>query len=135
MTGCQANGRRVARLGLTVRRKEKARAYALRDMEEQLEARGFTSRERSHFDNIRADSSSFSGRVPRFTYISECKNWRVITQSEDQPYWTVQKIVGSSVMWFADFTIEVTAAGVFAFMDAYDSLKEPETELLEKSSE
>lgn len=50
--------------------------------------------------------------------VYEKRNMRVLTASQDRPFWTVQKLTGERVSWFVDFPCDVDIVAVFAFIDA-----------------
>ena len=81
-------------------------------MEVELLKRGYRCSERTKFDS---DETKWK-KPPRFTYSNGA--FRVLTESQDQPWWTVQKMSGSHVVWFVDFPLNVDIGAVFAFIES-----------------
>jgi hypothetical protein len=86
-------------------------------METELIARGYVCKERAKFENdcIKYKNVEKLKNPPRFGYIKG--SLRVLTESRDNPWWTVQKLSGSSVEWHVDFPFDVGVEAVFAFID------------------
>ena len=93
------------------------RRVAKQDMEQELLARGWRCKERVKFDaeNAKGDQRK-AVKLPRFTYKRD--QWRVLTECNEQPFWTVQKTSASDVIWFVDFPLTVPLSAIFAFMEA-----------------
>lgn len=93
------------------------RRLAKQDMESALLARGWRCRERVKFDMESAKGDQRRARkCPRFTYRRD--QWRILTESEDQPFWTLQKTNASDVIWFVDFPMDVPLSAIFTFLEA-----------------
>ena len=87
-------------------------------MESELIKRGYLCGKRKKFDEECDKDGSETKRKnpPRFTY---CKgSFRVLTESQDRPFWTVQKTSGGNVVWFVDFPLDVEVDAVFAFVES-----------------
>lgn len=87
-------------------------------METELELRGFVCKERVKFEADCRRSKNYKKlkNPPRFVYLSG--TFRVLSESLDCPFWTVQKMSGSTVLWFVDFPFSVGAEAIFAFINA-----------------
>lgn len=87
-------------------------------LESALRQARFTSRDRQRFDRhckiLKADRHI----VPRFAYNRGCV--RVLTDSSDYPWWTVQQVTGNTVHWFVDFPTETPIDALVAFADSVD---------------
>lgn len=85
-------------------------------METELVERGYVCKERAKFE---ADCKKYKNEEkirnpPRFIYAKG--SVRVLTESRDCPFWTVQKMSGSTVVWHVDFPFDVGVESVFAFL-------------------
>jgi hypothetical protein len=87
-------------------------------METELINRGYRCKDRKKFDeDCERDSKGVKWKNPiRFTYVRG--EFRVLTESSDRPFWTVQKMSSGHVMWFVDFPLDVNIDAIFAFIDA-----------------
>lgn len=96
-----------------VNRKPKSARYA---MESELIAYGYHCDDRKKFDEeCEKDGSETKWKSPpRFTYSKGV--FRVLTECQDRPFWTVQKTSGTHVLWFVDFPLDVGVEAVFAFI-------------------
>ena len=86
------------------------------EFELQLIERGFTCGDRSKFDKeCEKDTKNVKWKSPpRFTY--ERGSIRVLTDSSDRPYRTVQRIARRNVIWYVDFPLEVNLEAIFTFI-------------------
>ena len=90
-------------------------------LETMLLDNGFECPERDKFDK-RAEATA-TDRVhkivlPRFKY--KGVGWNVLTESEETPFWTIQKVINKRVVWFIDIPQEVGMANVFLAMGALE---------------
>lgn len=96
-----------------VSRRPKAASYA---MESELIVRGWRCDDRKKFDEeCEKDASQTKYKnPPRFTYSKGI--FRILTECHDRPFWTVQKMSGSHVVWFIDFPLDVGVEAVLLFI-------------------
>jgi hypothetical protein len=87
-------------------------------MENALIEKGFFCKERKKFndDCLKYKNQEKLKNPPRFVYVSG--TFRVLTESRDCPFWTVQKMSGTTVLWFVDFPFGVGHEAVFVFLNA-----------------
>jgi hypothetical protein len=90
-------------------------------LESALRDRGFKSRDRKRFDDENAKPSRKHQRdnPKRFTY--KRGSWRVLTDSQDCPWWTVQRVAGDEVQWFVDFPVGVNLEAMMLFIEFHDA--------------
>lgn len=87
------------------------------EMEARLAELGYWSDDRKRFDREceRDTSESKRKNPPRLTYYKG--SFRVLTESHDRPYWTVQKKMGAHILWYVDFPLDVGVETVLKFIE------------------
>lgn len=92
------------------------------EMETELTVREYVCKEREKYQKERLkDRNEEKVKNPiRFTYSKGL--FRILTESQECPWWTVQRMSGASVAWFVDFPFDVGVKTVFAFVDSVSSV-------------
>ena len=83
-------------------------------MEQRLVSEGYSCPERVTFDEKCIRRKDAIKLLSRFTY--EKGRFRVLTETDAIPWWTVQNVRDGLVWWFVDFPLDVSLDAVFAFI-------------------
>ena len=87
-------------------------------LEQRLDREGWKCKERERFDKRIASGSHNPNDIKESTrFCYEKGGWKILIDTNETPWWTVQKVVDKHVEYFVDFPQQIGIDTLFKFME------------------